>query len=301
MVKWIKLSTQMFDDEKIKIIESMPDGDSILIIWIRLMTLAGKVNDEGYVYLNEHVPYTPEMLSIIFARKISTVKLALTTFENLGMVEIIDGKILISNWTKHQSVEGLADIKRKEQARLRQAKHRLKQKQLVTPDVTLQSRDVSRKVTSLELEKELDLELERELDKEKPKSKPSSSEQSPDLKFANDRDSIQFQLVGFLAKRMRDNNPKCRLPKEGSKQLDSWCIEIDRMMRLDGREPSEIRRVIDWSQNDDFWKSNILSPKALRKQYDKLFVKMQKPKNKEDRIKANAMSPEVQAWLNSED
>lgn len=117
------------------------------------------------------------------------------------------------------------------------------------------------------------------------------------LKFANDRSSIQFQLAGHLAKRMRDNNPECKLPKERSKQLDDWCIEIDRMIRIDGREPEAIREVIDWCQSDDFWKSNILSPKSLRKQYDKLVVKMQRPATKMDRMKQNALRPEIQAWL----
>ena len=43
-IKWIKITTDMFDDEKIKVIEAMPDRDAILIIWIKLLTLAGKVN-----------------------------------------------------------------------------------------------------------------------------------------------------------------------------------------------------------------------------------------------------------------
>jgi predicted phage replisome organizer/uncharacterized phage protein (TIGR02220 family) len=182
----------MFDDEKIKLIESMPDGDSILIIWIRLLTLAGKVNDEGFVYLNEHMPYTPEMLSTIFGRKLSTVKLALSTFESLEMIETFDGKVMIKNWTKHQNVEGLADIKRKEQARLRQAKHRAKKKQLVTPDVTLQSRDESRKITSLELD--LDLEGDRELEKEKPLSSDVPSDLVKDVvAYLNEKTGKAFK------------------------------------------------------------------------------------------------------------
>lgn len=191
MVKWIKLSTQMFDDEKIKIIQSMPDGDSILIVWIRLLTLAGKVNDDGFVYLNEHIPYTPEMLATIFGRNLQTVRLALSTFENLGMIENIEGKILISNWTKHQSVEGLADIKRKEQARIRQARHRAKLKEPVTDDVTLQSRDESRKITSLDIE--LELEGDRELEKEKPLSDVPSDLVKDVIAYLNEKTGKAFK------------------------------------------------------------------------------------------------------------
>ncbi len=39
-VKWIKLSTSMFEDEKIRLIESMPEADTLLIIWIRLLAQA---------------------------------------------------------------------------------------------------------------------------------------------------------------------------------------------------------------------------------------------------------------------
>ena len=43
-MQWIKLRIDMFDDEKIKIIQSMPDGDALLVVWIRLIALAGKCN-----------------------------------------------------------------------------------------------------------------------------------------------------------------------------------------------------------------------------------------------------------------
>ena len=69
-VKWIKLNVDMFDDEKIKIIQAMPDGDAILVIWIKLIALAGKTNDGGYIYISENIPYTDEMLSVIMNKPI---------------------------------------------------------------------------------------------------------------------------------------------------------------------------------------------------------------------------------------
>ena len=65
-VKWIKLTTGMFDDEKIKLISDLPEADAIQLIWIRLLVLAGKVNDNGKIYLSENIPYTDEMLAAIF-------------------------------------------------------------------------------------------------------------------------------------------------------------------------------------------------------------------------------------------
>jgi len=84
-VKWIKITTSMFDDEKIKIIESMPDADSILIIWIKLLTQAGKNNANGFIFLSENIPYTDEMLSTLFNRPLNTIRLALQVFKHFGM------------------------------------------------------------------------------------------------------------------------------------------------------------------------------------------------------------------------
>ena len=134
-VKWIKITTSMFDDEKIRIIESMPDADAILVIWIKLLTLAGKNNTNGFIFLSENIPYTDEMLSTIFNRPLNTVRLALQTFKQFGMIDYDDKNFLfLVNWEKHQNIEGLEKIR--EQTRKRVAKHRENQKAL-TGDVTL--------------------------------------------------------------------------------------------------------------------------------------------------------------------
>lgn len=124
-VKWIKLSTHMFEDEKIRLIEQMPEADTILIIWVKLLAQAGKTNASGYIYLNENIPYTDEMLATIFNRPLNIVRLALQTFKQFGMLEISDDDFIsIANWEKHQNVAGLDKIR--EQTRKRVAKHREK-------------------------------------------------------------------------------------------------------------------------------------------------------------------------------
>lgn len=129
-VKWIKITTNMFDDEKIKLIESMPDKDAILIIWIKLLVQAGRTNANGYIFLNEKIPYTEEMLATIFNRPINTVRLALKTFKEFGMIEMDENGLLVTNWDKHQNIAGLDKIR--EQTRKRVAKHRARQKALET-------------------------------------------------------------------------------------------------------------------------------------------------------------------------
>ena len=53
---------------------------------------------------------------------------------------------------------------------------------------------------------------------------------------------------------------------------EDWALEIDRMHRIDRRSWEEIEGAINWSANDHFWRKNIWSGKALRKQYDRLYA-----------------------------
>lgn len=132
-VKWIKITTDIFDDEKIYLIEQMPDADSLIVIWFKLLCLAGKQNNSGVFLLNNRIPYTEKMLATIFRRKESTVQLALQTFEQLGMVELVDGVITIPNWSKHQSLDKLE----KQKAYMREyMKNRREEQRLIAESKT---------------------------------------------------------------------------------------------------------------------------------------------------------------------
>lgn len=127
-VKWIKITTDIFSDEKILLIEQMPDADSLLVIWFKLLCMAGKENNYGVFLMRNRMPYTEEMLATIFRRPINTVRLALSTFEAFGMIEIDEDIISIPNWEKHQNIDGLEKIR--EQNRIRQKRWYDKQKRL---------------------------------------------------------------------------------------------------------------------------------------------------------------------------
>ncbi len=112
VISWIKLSVNIFDDEKIKLIKSMPEGDSIILIWIQLLCLAGKTNDGGAVYIGQHMNYTDEMISTICGQPLNTARFALRTFEEFNMINLSeDGLISITNWEKNQNVEGMERVK----------------------------------------------------------------------------------------------------------------------------------------------------------------------------------------------
>lgn len=134
-IKWIKICTDIFDDEKILLIENLPEGDTIIVCWLKLLCLAGKQNNCGVFLINERIPYTEEMLATIFRRPLNTIKLAVQTFANFGMIEIVDNTITIPNWEKHQNLDKMELVK--EQTRQRVAKYRDKQKQLSECNVTV--------------------------------------------------------------------------------------------------------------------------------------------------------------------
>lgn len=127
-VKWIKIITDIFDDEKILLIESLPEADSIIVIWFKLLCFAGKQNNSGVFMMNNQIAYTDKMLATIFRRKEAVIQMALKTFEQFGMIEIIDGVITIPNWGKHQSLDQLEN--KKEYMRNYMREYREKQKAL---------------------------------------------------------------------------------------------------------------------------------------------------------------------------
>lgn len=180
-VKWIKIVTDVFDDEKILLIDSLPENDGIIVIWFKMLCLAGRQNNGGVFMLNDRIPYTDEMLATIFRRPINTVRLALNTFEQFGMIEIINDTITIPNWNKHQSLDKLESAKEKNRKRV--AKHREKQKALASGEnscnVTVTLRNGTDKSREEKEKKRKDSEVEAEVIPAEAEPTDNSGEQNP--------------------------------------------------------------------------------------------------------------------------
>lgn len=159
-VKWIKITTDIFDDEKILLIESLPDAYAIITVWFKLLCLAGKQNNSG-VFMMGKIAYTDKMLATIFRMKESTVNMSLNTFEQFGMIEIIDGVITIPNWGKHQNLDQLES--KKEYMRKYMNDYRAKQKLLTIGDASCKTNS---KTNSKANVSSADKEGDKEEDKE---------------------------------------------------------------------------------------------------------------------------------------
>lgn len=85
-------------------------------------------------------------------------------------------------------------------------------------------------------------------------------------------DTIEFRLANCLREQILQNLPTARVPLGTVKGLAGWASDIDRMIRIDKRQPEEIEHMIKWAQHNEFWRSNILSAKKLREKWDTLVL-----------------------------
>lgn len=155
-VKWIKIVTDIFSDEKIRFIETMPNGEQIIVIWFKLICLAGKCNSNGFLMMTDKIAYTDEMLASIFNRDVKVVQSALLIFEKLAMIEIIDNKIYLTNWEKHQSIDKLETIREKARLRVKKYRQKLLDNQCNVTE-TLQDRYSN----AVDIDKDIDIDINK--------------------------------------------------------------------------------------------------------------------------------------------
>lgn len=253
-VKWIKITTDVFDDEKILLIESMPSADSIITIWFKLLILAGKQNNNGVFMMSNKLPFTDEMLATIFRRDLNTVRLALKTFEEFGMIEVVDNVITIPNWNKHQTLD--AYEKKKERDRLYQQNRRKKQKNLIEQKSPDKSSDV---VVS-------DKEEEKEEDKEKENIKENSlSTDSGDLFDFDDAWKKTFDIypkkTAYITSKTAWMDKVLEVIEENQPDIARLLYKATEAYLSDYQEKNPddtdfryIPKYVDWLKNDcDYW------------------------------------------------
>lgn len=253
-VKWIKITTDVFDDEKILLIESMPSADSIITIWFKLLILAGKQNNNGVFMMSNKLPFTDEMLATIFRRDLNTVRLALKAFEEFGMIEVVDNVITIPNWNKHQTLD--AYEKKKERDRLYQQNRRKKQKNLIEQKSPDKSSDVAFS----------DKEEEKEEDKEKENIKENSlSTDSGDLFDFDDAWKKTFNIypkkTAYSTSKTAWMDKVLEVIEENQPDIARLLYKATEAYLSDYQEKNPddtdfryIPKYVDWLKNDcDYW------------------------------------------------
>lgn len=126
-IEWIKMNTNMCEDETMRLIDSMELRDPAHYLWIRLLLQAGKNNDNGLIYLKKGVPYTKEMISILFNRPIEIIEKVLDILESFKLIEIYENNIIkICNWEKHQNIEGMKRVREGNRERVKNFREKKK-------------------------------------------------------------------------------------------------------------------------------------------------------------------------------
>lgn len=197
-VKWIKITTDMFDNRKIKHLRRLPDGDKVVLIWVMLLTMAGRCNAGGMIFLTENIPYTPKMLADELNFEENTVKMALEALAQFNMV-MLDGKYLtIAGWEEYQNIEGMERVK--EQTRQRVAKHREKKK-LGECNVTVTLRN------AIDIDKDIDKEkeIERDIDIKEKNNKKKKVAAAPAVYV--DNEELNEAIINFIQMRKQIKKP----------------------------------------------------------------------------------------------
>jgi len=80
---------------------------------------------------------------------------------------------------------------------------------------------------------------------------------------------VTHDLAVYLLHLIKKRKSNFRVP-----DMNKWVVDMDKIIRIDGRTTEGLREVIEWCQQDEFWQNNILSPAKLRKQLDRLELQM---------------------------
>ena len=261
-VKWIKIVTDIFDNRKIRQIEVMPEGDSILVIWFKLICLAGKTNDMGLIYFTPDIPYTDEMLATQFNRPLPTVRLALKTFQAFGMVEIVDNFLQLPSWEKYQSEDKLERIRSQNaerQARFRERKRAALSAGNVTEPLPVTPGNAVEE--DKDKEKDKDKDKDKEGDREKEKGEKESQADKPP---ASPRSPIPYESIRNLFNLTCPSLSRCKAMSEARKKaikaryssgytLDDFTILFEKAEAstfLKGGNARNWRATFDWLIKD---------------------------------------------------
>lgn len=250
-VQWIRIATNVFDNKKIRQIETLPEGDTIIVIWFKLLVLAGNVNSDGFIYFTKEIPYTEQMLAAYFNRPLATVQLALNIFEAYGMIELIDNVFYISNWQEYQNVDGLEKIR--EQTKKRVAKWRENQKaELLESNVTCNVTSNADVTQGNAIEKEIELELDKDIEidkKNKNKNKKFIKPSLQEIKNYIETNNFSVDAQYFLD--YYESNGW----KVGKNSMKDWKATIrnwERREKPKGNKKEAYDQMLkEWAESDD--------------------------------------------------
>lgn len=223
-ISWIKITINICEDEKIRLFDSIEGLQDVgFYVWIRFLLQAGKVNDNGLIYLKPNIPYTKQMLARLFERPLDIIEKVIAVLVEFQMIEIYeDGIIKICNWEKHQNIEGMKKVREGTRERVKNCRERKKEKEEALEEES--SKNLSKEFRSEELSEGKNINInnknkncninvtlqreKREEDKENKKKNLDKKEReeidTEALKIMGDFEKINKNIKGLSLKWVKD-------------------------------------------------------------------------------------------------
>lgn len=263
IIQWIKLKIDLFDDEKILLISTMPNAESILLTWIRLLCLAGKQNNKGVFMMNDK-PYTVPMLAMIMRIPEETLDTALKVFEDYKMITYVNGAITITNWGKHQNLDKLEANK----AYMRNYMKEYRKKQKAVASGKAEDKlngKVNHKVKINSADKDLEIDKDKELEEDKDKSIHKSENSGVHCNYQSIINSFNSICKSLPSVKSLSNKRK-----KGIDEIQALMTEITFEQFFEKIESSDFLtgRTGDWQTSFDWIIKPTNAVKILEGNYD---------------------------------
>ncbi len=149
---YLKLKENFFDSDSIVLLEDMKDG--ILYSNILLKLYLKSLKNGGKLQLDEHIPYTAQMIATLTRHQIGTVERALEIFRQLGLVEQLDSGAFYMTDIELMIGQSSTEAERKRAARL--------ENRALLPPRTNGGHLSDIRPPEIEIKKEIDIEIEKE-------------------------------------------------------------------------------------------------------------------------------------------
>ncbi|WP_252224690.1 MULTISPECIES: phage replisome organizer N-terminal domain-containing protein [unclassified Clostridium] len=225
--KFVKLRVDMYGDTKFKIIDTMEERDLIHYIWTRLLTLAGKVNLEGKLYMSKSIPYSIETLAIEFNRDVSKIELALNVFKDLEMIELSEDNVYrVKNFAKHQNIKIKEKVEKLDDKGEFNDKEEFNDNEIISNNLNLQ-----------ECKSELD--YEKNLMDSEDMTESEVCQETETISKENEKNVLNIELNGqeykaketkTISEKEADKNnkkKKAKKPKKKSEDIEELFFEED--------------------------------------------------------------------------
>lgn len=200
-ISWVKITVDMFDNRKIKQIRGLPEGNNIVLVWIMLLTIAGRCNAGGMIFLTENIAYTAESLARELDFEVPFIKMAIETLAHFGMIRVDATEFSIVNWEEYQNVDGMERAKMLNRERQKRWYDRQKALPNVTPNGNLTEPNAT------EEDKDIDKESDKEIKTKNKETKKESKSKGIFQEFAGDDTELMEALKEFNQMRTLIKHP----------------------------------------------------------------------------------------------